>query len=325
MIVVDMKQQLAIYDKFRSEYEQLKQLYAISKSPADLTAGIRRLSENSDYRPFARFLLFLGNSYMESGDFEAGAACMKAVVAYFSYMEHHAVFYIRMAQYHIENGNIKTGINYLMWLCSEVADFERELAMYELTEVWKKYKPLVADHTTTSASDPVQKPVTSILTSRPKQPGECSQTIAQILSLPEAEVLSSLSVHLGEMTANGTFLNCLNKWERSFYYADELCMEVNSGGFEGYLYYHGTHFTKVHQVFAQIGATHMIQLMEQIQSKFPRGRIPKSEDTIQNVMDRMEEKGIDFEDVDEIYFSSAETQLLKCLLAYVKENAKHFR
>ena len=322
---MEVNQQLKNYNNFRLEYEQLKQQYLVSKSPPDLTAGIRRLSENPDYHPFARFLFFLGNSYMESGDFEAGSACMKAVVACFSYMEHRAVFYLRMAQYHLEKGNMKAGINYLVWLCTEVADFEVQLAMYDLTEVWEKCKPLVASIPLEPVTSKVQEPVSIRTISRSKKPHECSHTIDQILSLPEADLLSSLSTHLGEMTANGAVLNCLNKWERSFYYVDELCKEVNSGGFEGYLYYHGACFAKVCQFFAQIGANKMVSLMDRIQNKFPRGYVPKSKEAIQNTMDRMEEEGIDFEDENEIYYSSAEKELLDSLLTYVMENRKHFR
>lgn len=325
VISVEINQQLKIYDDFRSEYEQLKQQYFNSKSTQDLVAGIRRLAGIQDYHPFARFLFFLGNSYMESGDFEAGIACMKSTVACFSYMDYYGVFYLRMAQYHIESGNTKAGINYLVWLCTEVANFENQLAMYNLTEIWEKYKPLVADKVTASGASKEQKPVAGIPIPQPKHPSECSQAIAQILSLPEADLLSALSSHLGEMTANGADLNCLNKWERNFYYADEMCMEVNSGGFEGYLYYHGTHLTKARKVFEQIGADQMIHLIVQIQNKFPNCCIPKSEDTIQNAMDRLEDKGIDFDDEDKIYYSSAEKELLKQLLIYVKENEKHFR
>lgn len=325
MILVEIKQQLKIYDNFRSEYEQLKQQYSTSKSTQDLVAGIRRLAGIPDYRPFARFLFFLGNSYMESGDFEAGSACMKSTVACFSYMDHRGVFYLRMAQYHIENGNTKAGINYLVWLCTEVANFENQLAMYNLTEIWEKYKPLVADKVTASGASNEQEPVASIPIPQPKHPRECSQTIAQILSLTETDLLSALSTHLGEMTANGAYLNYLNKWERDFYYVDEVCMEVNSGGFEGYLYYHGFHFTKAYQSFGRIGADQMLLLMDRIKCKFPRSCIPKSEEAIQAVMDRMEEDGIDFDDEDEIYYSSVEKELWDRLLIYVKENEKHFR
>ena len=69
----------------------------------------------------------------------------------------------------------------------------------------------------------------------------------------------------------------------------------------------------------------MLCLAERIKDKFPHGRIPKSELSIQNAMDRLEEMGVDFEDMDEIYYSSAEKELLDRLTAYVLENQKRFR
>ena len=91
------------------------------------------------------------------------------------------------------------------------------------------------------------------------------------------------------------------------------------------MYYHGTHFTKAYHALGRIGVELMLRIMDHNQSKFPRGRIPKSEEAIQNAMNRMEEKDIDFEDEDEIYYSTAEKELLDRLMTYVLENQKHFR
>ena len=66
-------------------------------------------------------------------------------------------------------------------------------------------------------------------------------------------------------------------------------------------------------------------LKDGVRAKFPRNRIPKAADSIQNTMDRMEEKGVDFEAEDDCYYGSAEKELLAKLTAYVRENGKHFR
>lgn len=149
--------------------------------------------------------------------------------------------------------------------------------------------------------------------------------IADILALPDEEILTELSNHLQELTGNGEVIQALNKWERTAYYVDELCMEVNSGGFEGYLYYHGTHFDKACKALEQMGATEMTALLNRVRAKFPRNRIPKAADSIQNTMDRMEEKGVDFEAEDDCYYGGAEKKLLAKLTGYVRENGKHFR
>lgn len=318
-----LKQKLIDYENFRCEYEHLKDQYSISKSTENLTVRIHHLSENPDYHQFNHFLIFLGNTYMESGDFEAGAACMKSVAAHFQGIYHYALIYLRMAQYHIEKGETEIGIGYLVQLCTEVRDYKSQIVVNELTEVWEKYKHLLVGRI--PGLDVTEKLEPIAQAPQPLTPDKCSQSNAQIFALSGADLLSALSAHIGEMTANGAVLNCLNKWERNFFYADEVCMEVNSGGWEGYLYYHGIHFAKACKAFEEIGAVQMVRLMERIQSQFPRGCIPKSEEAIQNVMDRMEEDGIDFDNEDEIYYSSAEKELLDHLSTYVRENQKHFR
>ena len=320
-----LKQRLIDYENFCCEYEQLKDQYSISKSTENLTIGIHHLSENPNYHQFNHFLIFLGDEYMESGDFEAGATCLKSVAAHFQCIYHYAIIYLRMAQYHIEKGEMEIGIRYLIQLCTEVKDYRSQITLNELTEVWERYKHLLIDRIPELDVTEKLEPLTIVQALQPLTPDKCSQNIEHILCMPKSDLLSALSEHIGEMTANGAYLNYLNKWERDFYYADEVCMEVNSGGFEGYLYYHGIHFSKACQAFGRIGAERMLQLMNRIQCKFPRNCVPKAENAIQNAMDRMDEDGIDFNDEDEIYYSSAEKELLDRLLIYVKENEKHFR
>ncbi len=149
--------------------------------------------------------------------------------------------------------------------------------------------------------------------------------ITDVLSLPDEEILSALSEHLGELSGNGDVLNGLNKWERTVYYVDELCVEVNSGGFDSYLYYYGTHFEKAYTALKDIAALGMLPILDDIRNKFPQSRIPKNEDTLQNAMEVLEEKGIDFDSEDERFYSVEEKELLKCLLSYVKENKHHLR
>lgn len=320
-----LKQQLINYEKFCGEVKQLKQQYSQTNAPETLADGIRLLSENVAYHPFAHLLILLGDAYITEGDFEAGIACMKSAAANFPDIYHYPLFYLRMAQYHMEKSETEIGLDYLIRLCTEIKDYKAYIVLHDMIEIWEKYKHLVADRLPEVNVDEVLVTTTVLSSAQIMTPDKCSQTIDQIFSPPHTTLLADLSSHLDEMTANGTLLNYLNKWERAFYYADEICTEVNSGGFEHYLYYHGTHFVKACQVFAQIGAQQMLCIAEQIKNKFPHGRIPKSALSIQNAMDRLEEMGIDFEEEDEIYYSSAEKELLDRLTAYVLENQKHFR
>ncbi len=149
--------------------------------------------------------------------------------------------------------------------------------------------------------------------------------IREIFQLPEEDILSALSEHLGEMSAGGAALNCLNQWERTVFYIDELCTEVNSGGFGHYLYYCGNHFSKVYSACEKILATEMTTLLDCIQAKFPRKKLPVSMERLQDRLDAMEQKGIDFETEDEKYYAEVEKHLITQTLAYIKKNQKHFR
>lgn len=224
--------------------------------------------------------------------------------------------YLPLAQACFEVGDMELGKAYLVALCRATDNYEESIAFNGLTEIWEKYRHLV---------DGLVPPSVSVYDPEPLSPQECSLKIDDILNGSGDNLLADLSAHLGERSGNGSALGNLNKWERTFYYADEMCMEVNSGGFDGYLYYHGTHFAKACQAFEEIGAEQMLRLTERIRSKFPRSRVPKSEEAIRNAMEKLDDRGVDFEDEDEIYYTSAEKELLERLTVFVLDNRKHFR
>lgn len=204
----------------------------------------------------------------------------------------------------------------LVLLCDEVSNYEESLEWNDLTEAWNRYRYLVEGGV---------PPSVSVCSSQAKSPQDCTMAIDKILVLPEDELLAALSVHLGEMSGNGSFLSALNRWERLVYYADELWTEVNSGSFGGYLYYYGTHFEKAYQALETISASGALSILDSVQKKFPRNRIPKGEESIQNKLDDLEEQGVDFEQEDERFYSVGENELMQRLLSFVKQNQKHFR
>ena len=313
---MDIDKSTAAYQDFLWMVEWFQEAYARTGDPQELVSGIWRVSCDKRCHPYVDQLLMLGNSYIESGDTAAGIACMQAVKKFFPRFNNETLYHLRMAQYHIENGDEASGRACLLTLCRRVGNYEESIEVNGLTPLWEKYKHLVQG---------LVAPSGRVMTSRTKTKAECDTRIHDILALPDEDILNELSTHLQELTGNGEVIQALNKWERTAYYVDELCMEVNSGGFEGYLYYHGTHFEKAYKALEQMGAGQMTALLDRVREKFPRNRIPKTLDSIQNTMDRMEEKGVDFEAEDDCYYGGTERELLERLTAYVRENAKHFR
>ena len=287
----------------------------------DRNALIRRMEQLlHTYRHIpgtSNFLEFAGEDYIVEGDPEAALIFFRAAE---QCTDHNCEtnLYLRLAQLHLEKGLQEEGVAYLIKLCTETVDnYEESLAFYELTDVWNKYKHLVEGL--------VPPSVVFNEGPRPLSPAECSRSIEEIFALPEDDLLSTLSDHLGELSGSGEELNYLNKWERCVYYLDELSMEVNSGGFDSYLFQHGEHYHKAKKALENLNAPEMTALLDAVAAKFPRGKVPKSMDAIQNAMEKLEEKGVDFEDQDDAYYGGVEQEFLTALLNYVLENRKHFR
>lgn len=319
-----MEQGLAAYLAILDEVNAMKKEYAKSRRIEDLKAGLLDFARRYDGRINVwDLLLNVAEEYISGGDRDTGWAILLTLREHEEQTFNQTTLFLRLAEYYLENGDAETGTGYLIRLCTDVvSNYEESIAFNDLTPVWEKYRHLV------EGKVPPSVPTVSAIQNSglvPLSPADCSMGIGEILALPEDEILSALSEHLGQMSANGSALNSLNKWEKAVFYADELCMEVNSGGFEHYLYYHGTHFEKAYQALETMDAPSVRSLMDTVRSRFPRGRIPKSQDAIQNTPDRLEDKAVDFEDADDIFYDTAEKELLLRLLRYVLENKNHFR
>lgn len=224
--------------------------------------------------------------------------------------------FMAMAENYMKEGNTEGAKVALILLCRRCDNYEESIEWNGLADKWKEYRHLV---------EGLVPPSVNFHGVAARSPKECSMGIEDIFALPEEDLLSALSLHLQELSGKGKRLSPLNRWERIAYFADELCMEVNSGGFDSYLYYHGDHFDKVYDALKSLQAPQVIGILDSIRAKFPRGRIPKNKDRLQDTMDTMDEAGIDFELEDSRFYATGENELLCRLLLYVKENQKHFQ
>ncbi len=307
-----------VLDNFLNSIDKIIKQYQTTNSVDELKKSLCIFAkEYHNYLGVGDYLLNLGEQYITNGDYSAGIIFIKAVDEYFECVANTTLLNLRMAEYHINNTETEIGIDYLIKLCSKVSNYEESIEFNELTEVWEKYKYLVQNKVAPS--------VNFNCDNAPLKPEECTMRIKDILSLPDDSILEALSVHLGELSGEGDCLNCLNKWERIIYLADELCTEVNSGGFGSYLYYHGLHFEIAYDALDVVSAFEVMKILNSVREKFPKNRIPKNEESLQNTMDSMEEKGINFEAEDDCFYSTGEKELLECILSYVKENKKHLR
>ena len=292
---------------------------------AQVSHGSQRLSEQvAQFIHTYRSNPWIGHLLADAGEEQMASGAPEAALIFFRAAEDFpdtanlTLLYLRLAQIYLEKGQQEEGVAYLIKLCTETVDnYEESIGFNELTDVWNKYKPLVEGL--------VPPSIPFMNAPRPLSPGECSQSIGEIFALSEDDILSALSRHLNELSGSGEELNCLNKWERNVYYLDELSMEVNSGGFDSYLFHCGIHFEKARKALDSMDAPGMAALLDAVAAKFPRGKVPKSPDAIQNALEKLEETQINFEAEDDAYYCDMEREFLPQLLAYILKNKTHFR
>lgn len=256
-------------------------------------------------------LTSMGDRLIRDGKYDRGIFLMQNALKRANRGEYSdgITLFLRLAEYEFINGNEDKGTECLIHVCeNEVSNYEESIEFRNLTEVWLKYKHYVEGK--------VRKSEFYNL-STTKKPSECNKSIDEILKIEdEDELLTAFSEHLNELSADGEELNCLNKRERTFFYIDQLLMEVNSGGFESYLYYYGMNFDKAYKASDIMNMEGLKTLLTKVKDQFPKSKIPKKIDKIQDIMD---ENDLDFEDIDEIFYNETVKEIMACLMEYIRK------
>ena len=262
-------------------------------------------------------LTVLGDRLIRGGENEKGIILLKNALKRPSYGEYTdgITLFMRLAENEFIQGNEEKGIEYLTHVCeNEASNYVDAINFRELTDVWDKYKKYVEGKVRVSAE---------LLEKTGKTPDECAKTIGDILNNPnESDLLTDLSYHINEICEEGEELTNLNKWERSFFYVDTLWSEVNSGGFESYLSSYGNYFDRTVKAAQTIGLNELVELLEKIKSIFPKEKIPKSVERIENVIMK---KDLNFEEVDEEFYDKMNQIISEKMMRYVMENRERFR
>lgn len=272
--------------------------------------------ENKGNPSVGDMLINTGRRLIDQGEYDAGIAFMEAVYENFTWFCNTTTLHLRLAENEFKKGNVEKGKEHLRLLCQKTSNYEESIDFNGLTDVWVRYKHYVEDEVARSVR--INEP-------EPVSPENCSESICDILKLSGEDLLSELSTHLSELSADGERLDLLTPQEKNVYYVDELIMNINSDGLDHYLYYYGTHFGYLRSALGAIGCDKAVELTDKIISRLPRRAIPKSEERWQDVLDKLEEKGKDFEDLEDYYYESVEHSLIYAISDYVKANREHFR
>ena len=305
-------------DEMISDFDEIRNDYNVSKDLKNLEKKLKKLLRkyHNNYGLLNYYLLFAEECFKKN-DYNAGITVVFIVYKSCKCIPNETLVYLRLAEYYFENGDNYHGEKFLVKLCTETVDnYEESIKFNELTDVWNKYKHFVEGKV---------PPSVTMNDTVALAPEECSKRIEDIFELKGQDFLTELSVHLNELSANGEELNKLNKWEKAVFYIDEFSENINGEGISGYLYNYGNHFEKLFNVCETLELNECLNLLESIKKKFPRNSVPKNIDSIQNTLDKLEEKGIDFETEDDMYFNEYENTIFKKLEKYILDNKKHFR
>ena len=263
----------------------------------------------------------IGGEHFEKDDLETGMEYLQYAKTLFedAYCDE-VTDYLRQAQYHIEKGDIPTGIVYLKKLCIETVDnYEEAIAFRELTPVWERYRYLVENEVPPSLS--------TCDGYAPCLPENCSKKIEYILAMPKDTLLMELSQHLSEISGCGDNMNWLNKWERIVYDVHELCTRINADGIEDFLYSRGHRFAHTIVALETIASKKGLHLMTMIQETFPKGKVPKSLESIENRLMLMLDKDETIFDEAEAYFhdENVSAELEERMYQFIISNNTRFR
>lgn len=302
-------------ENFIRLFEGAKRNYKKTKDATALYAAHESIAElYGDRFGVGDLILGYGEELIDNGSYDIGIEIVRIVERRFKAVANQTLLCIRLAEWEFENGNEEKGKAYLLRLVSKVDNYEESIAANELTGVWNKYKMNLD----------LPKPM-NFIEKTPLSPGECTLAIEDIMQLPQDELLPKLSEHLNELCAYGERTELLSAPEQTVFYIDEFIEDVNSDGISHYLYYRGDHFKQLLLSVTRMNCPSSNALLGLIAGKFPQGKIPSNAEKIQSALEKMEKRGIDFEDTEQFYFEKAENELFCSLIDFVTVNSDSFR
>lgn len=262
-------------------------------------------------------LTITGNLLMEEKEYERGnilleLALTRAVKG--EYMNEITLF-LRLAEYQYIMGHEEKGTEYLIRLCEgETSNYVEAIHFRGLDETWNRYRHYV---------DGKVRESQAVVSSYRKEPSECSTPISEIIQMKDMnELLTALSIHVNEICGDGEYLNCLNQWERNFFYVDQLWSCVNGDGMDAYLCNEGQNFERVRKTAEKLEIQELVILLNKVEERFPKNRVPKNPDRIAGIID---ERKLDFEDLDDLFYDRFDSIIADALYGYFERNKKKFR
>lgn len=313
-------------EAFRTLFDDAKQLYLQDGDLASYKQSLQTLAiEHSHIESLSSFYSECAEEFSDSGNLDAEFTVYQVMEKYCKYYDE-LTLKLKVANYYFEKGNERKGKkcldNLIFYLPKDYEDaFERR----GLTEIWNKYRHYLDGKIPPSVSNNHFSDGSKKTFLR-KQITKCSKSIDEIFALPEDKMLLELSKHLYELSDRGEDVSLLNKWERIFYDVDNLLTDIGSDGIPHFLTSNGHRFEQTKKALQAVGAEKGLQLMEIIAGYFPKGKVPKSDEKREDIVNDIMDDEESFDAVEEFYFEqNVECELVDAEYEFAIANKKKFR
>jgi len=311
------------FDAFYAAFGDVKARYLSTKNLPEFEEKLREIArEYFDIDTINLIYFECAQTLSEMHDDDAEIMIyriMEQELKYYSINE--MDMYLKSAHYYFTRGDEVQGREWLFKLCREdclPTNYEEAMEWRKLTELWDKYGHYL--------DGKIPPSVPSFQKAAAIAPEDCTLQITDIFAQKEDDLLLNLSNHLYEMSGQGDSMNYLNKWERVFFDVDNMVTDIGSDGIPHFLTSHGHRFTQTRRALEIVGAEKALQLIDMIAAYFPKGKVPKSDEKREMIVNDIMDSEESFDAAEAFYENqNIECELVDAEYRFALANKNKFR
>ena len=138
-------------------------------------------------------------------------------------------------------------------------------------------------------------------------------------------IVMEIDTYLNEKSEYGEKIEKLNSSQRTFLFVENLEREINNGGFNQFYFNSSGDFSQeTLNALLEIGAEKTVKIVENANSEFDNGNVPKDRIERQNKLELIEEKAEENWEKCDTEFYEYQDDLTELLIAFILKNKADF-
>ena len=138
-------------------------------------------------------------------------------------------------------------------------------------------------------------------------------------------IVMEIDTYLNEKSEYGEKIEKLNSSQRTFLFVENLEREINNGGFNQFYFNSSGDFSQeTLNALLEIGAEKTAKVVENANSEFDNGNVPKDRTERQNKLELIEEKAEENWEKCDTEFYEYQDDLTELLIAFILKNKADF-